>query len=263
MRALHGSRLPSEWVQVETPESETTLVLRSGAHVQGRLLLPPGGAIGEDLDYLDLALQVEPAWPQAEVATLETELRADNSHQIGNAVAFDGTTVRCARVAIDDPAKSFDAGRSLAESLPHEDLVHVVVFSEGLNVNGSDLVQGLASALPPSVTVTGGLSGDGHRFARTYVVWKGKPEQGSIVAAGFYGSALRIGYASLGGWDPFGPERLITKSRDNVLYELEHKSALALYKKYLGEHADGLAVRPGHGAGGHDRHLDREAGDLA
>jgi hypothetical protein len=51
---------------------------------------------------------------------------------------------------------------------------------------------------------------------------------------------LKAGCASLGGWDPFGPERLITRSRGNVLYELDGHSALDLYENYLGEHAEGL-----------------------
>ncbi len=29
---------------------------------------------------------------------------------------------------------------------------------------------------------------------------------------------LRVGYGSLGGWDSFGPERLITRSSGNVLF---------------------------------------------
>jgi hypothetical protein len=62
-------------------------------------------------------------------------------------------------------------------------------------------------------------------------------ERGAVIAVGFYGERLRIGYASLGGWDPFGPERRITRSAGNVLYELDGRSALALYKLYLGDHA--------------------------
>ena len=61
-----------------------------------------------------------------------------------------------------------------------------------------------------------------------------------LQSVGLYGSDLRVGYASFGGWDPFGPERLITRSQGNVLYEFDGKSALALYKKYLGDHANGL-----------------------
>jgi hypothetical protein len=109
-----------------------------------------------------------------------------------------------------------------------------------LRVNGSDLVKGLISHLPPQVSLTGGLSGDGERFKETLVLWDDPPERDAIAALGLYGGHLRVGYGSLGGWDSFGPERLITRSKANVLYELDGKSALALYKKYLGEHAKEL-----------------------
>jgi hypothetical protein len=107
-------------------------------------------------------------------------------------------------------------------------------------VNGSALVEGLSSHLPEEVTVTGGLSGDGGRFKETLVLWDGVAESNTIAVLGLYGERLRVGYGSLGGWDPFGPERLITGSKGNVLYELDGKSALELYKRYLGEHAKGL-----------------------
>jgi hypothetical protein len=115
--------------------------------------------------------------------------------------------------------------------------VHVFVLSDGLQVNGSELVGGLASALPPHVSITGGLSGDGDRFESTLVVLDGVAMRGAVGAIGLYGDAIRVGYASLGGWDPFGPERLITRAEGNVLYELDGQSALALYKRYLGDHA--------------------------
>jgi hypothetical protein len=114
------------------------------------------------------------------------------------------------------------------------------VLSDGLNVNGSDLVRGLTQHLPDNVTVTGGLAGDSDRFLETLVFWDNVPDTGAIAALGLYGSRLRVGFGSLGGWDPFGPERLITRSEGNVLYELDGRSALELYKRYLGEHAKGL-----------------------
>jgi hypothetical protein len=51
---------------------------------------------------------------------------------------------------------------------------------------------------------------------------------------------LKVGFGSLGGWDPFGPERLVTRSKGNVLFELDGRPALSLYKQYLGEHSKGL-----------------------
>jgi hypothetical protein len=61
-----------------------------------------------------------------------------------------------------------------------------------------------------------------------------------VVAIGLYGDKLKVGYGSLGGWDTFGPERVVTKSKGNVVYELDGEPVLALYKKYLGPHAAGL-----------------------
>ncbi len=49
-----------------------------------------------------------------------------------------------------------------------------------------------------------------------------------------------VGHGTLGGWDPFGPERRITRSLGNVLFELDSRPALELYRLYLGEHAAGL-----------------------
>lgn len=164
---------------------------------------------------------------------------ADDSLTV-TAVAFEHSRVVGTRVEVSDPAQSFAAGVQLIGQLPLEDLVHVFVLSDGLGVNGSELVRGITSRLPSHITATGGLSGDGSRFAATYVVGDDAPRSNVVAAVGLYGSRLHVGYGSLGGWDSFGPERLVTKSRGNVLYELDGRPVLDLYRMYLGELADGL-----------------------
>jgi hypothetical protein len=159
---------------------------------------------------------------------------------VATAVEFEHSTARGVSLNIADTHDSVDAGRRLAEALSPEALVHVFVLSDGLQVNGSELVAGLTGRLPKHVTVTGGLSGDGGRFAETLVFWDSAPAAGRVAALGLYGDRLRVGYGSLGGWDPFGPERMITRSCGNVLYALDGQSALDLYKRYLGESAAGL-----------------------
>ena len=156
------------------------------------------------------------------------------------AVSFEHTQLKGTKVKIDKMENSFKAGQQLSRSLEKEDLVHVFVLSDGLKINGSELVKGLIKHLPEHVSITGGLSGDGALFRETYVLWDDEPEKDTVAVLGLYGNRLRVGYASFGGWDPFSPERLITQSRGNVLFELDGKSALMLYKKYLGEHAKGL-----------------------
>ena len=159
---------------------------------------------------------------------------------VATAIAFEHTRLHGSSLKLGDVSNSYQAGEQLANSLPSESLVHVLVISDGQNVNGSELVAGLTQHLPPGVSLTGGLAGDGDRFQETFVLWDGPPESNTIAVIGLYGDRIKVGFGSLGGWDAFGPERLITRSTGNVLYELDDQPALALYKKYLGEHARDL-----------------------
>ena len=131
-------------------------------------------------------------------------------------------------------------GANIAGQLNRDDLKAVLVLSDGLGINGSELAEGMLANLPSHVIVTGGLAGDGADFQQTWTLVEGKPTTGMVTAVGFYGNAVQIGYGSKGGWDLFGPERMVTKSVSNIVYELDNKPALALYKEYLGELAAGL-----------------------
>lgn len=82
--------------------------------------------------------------------------------------------------------------------------------------------------------------GDGPRFEKTYVLANHEWRPGQVVAIGFYGNAFEMGYGSQGGWDVFGPERLVTRSDDNEVFEFDGTPALDLYKMYLGDLAEGL-----------------------
>lgn len=135
---------------------------------------------------------------------------------------------------------SFQAGKYLGAKFPAAGLRLLFVLSDGTRVNGSELVAGLKAGVGNLVPITGGLAGDGKRFSETQVIVNDRYGPGLIGAIGFYGEQLEVGYGSAGGWDPFGPERRITRSRENVLYELDGRSALSLYKEYLGEYAQDL-----------------------
>lgn len=132
-----------------------------------------------------------------------------------------------------------ELGSDLISKLPKEDLKHVFVISEGSFVNGSDLLNGMEGEDTKKFCITGGLCGDGPRFEKT-LAGLNQAEEGEVVAIGFYGSDLEVTFASFGGWIPFGPERLITKSDKNILYEIDGQPALDLYSKYLGDKASEL-----------------------
>jgi hypothetical protein len=160
---------------------------------------------------------------------------------VAAAIGFDSTRLRLFRQDIADAQQSRSCGETIGRALSRKDLAGVFVLSDGLNVNGSELVNGLVAAIGPGIPITGGLAGDGANFAETLVGGDCIPQARIVVGIGFYGSAIRIGHGSAGGWDLFGPRRQVTKSAGNVLFELDGEPALDLYEHYLGpEDSKGL-----------------------
>ncbi|RPI01764.1 MAG: hypothetical protein EHM64_15210, partial [Ignavibacteriae bacterium] len=210
---------------------------------------------GLQLKETSLLEHVKDSYPLAQLFGCSTSgeifgTRVMEESIVSTAVYFEQTQIKTVQVHLNQMEDSYKAGAYLASALPvtlpsnsghgEDTLVHVFVLSDGLKVNGSDLVRGMTSQLPQGTTVTGGLAGNDNDSLETLVIGDAGPQKEIITVMGWYGDKLRVGFSSLGGWDPFGPERLITNSKGNVLFELDGRSALELYKKYLGEHAKGL-----------------------
>ncbi|NEX18318.1 MAG: hypothetical protein C1943_17365 [Halochromatium sp.] len=212
-------------------DSEQTLVLVFG----GSFLVDEPSPIRE----------LRAAFPKAKLIGCSTA-----GEIIGTSVKDGGLVVAVARFAATRLAsaitpvvssnQSREAAQRLAQQLSAPDLQAVLVLSDGLHVNGSQLVNGFNEVLQGAAVVTGGLAGDDDRFQRTWVLNGSEPVERHIVALGLYGHCVRVGHGSRGGWDIFGPERRVTRASGNVLYELDGRPALALYQDYLGELAAGL-----------------------
>lgn len=211
------------------------------ADAQLVLLFGSNDAISDDARLAPLRA----AYPHAHLVGCSTAgeicgTAVEDDTLVATAMRFDQTAIRVAVEPLPGASMSAEVGATLAHALAGDGLRHVLVIAEGVHINGSNLVAGLRGALPEGVTVTGGLAGDGARFVRTTIRSNDTCLDRHVAAIGFYGDRFVVGHGSLGGWDPFGPERVITRSVDNVLYELDGDSALALYKEYLGAHAAAL-----------------------
>jgi hypothetical protein len=185
------------------------------------------------------------AYPAADIIFASTagEIRDDMIYDdsiVATAIAFEKTTVKCVETNIKKHGSSFETGHFLMSQLQGGDLRAVFVISDGTFINGSELAEGLNKDNPKKIPITGGLAGDAARFEKTFTSLNNVPSQGNVIAVGFYGNNILIGHGSLGGWDEFGQERTITRSDKNVLFEIDNKNALDLYKEYLGDYVNEL-----------------------
>ncbi|MDT9000788.1 FIST N-terminal domain-containing protein [Paucibacter sp. APW11] len=160
------------------------------------------------------------------------------------ALHFEHPGFRVVSTALAGMADSAAAGRRLADQLAAPGLHNVLVFGQGVNINGSALIEGFRQGLAPEVALSGGLAGDGGAFTRSYTLSSQAVSSEQIVAIGFTAPELQLRHGCFHGWQPFGPARKVTRCEGNVLHELDGAPALEVYKKYLGEYARDL---PGSG----------------
>lgn len=184
-------------------------------------------------------------FPDARIVLASTAGEVLGSEVLDNTIvatglAFESSSVHCATANVKDYPSGRECGTALMSSLPMKDLRAVFVFSEGSTVNGSDLTEGLNHANLLGVPITGGLAGDGVRFERSLCGLDGSVGAGNVVVAGLYGQDLEVGHGSHGGWVEFGQERFVSYSEANVLYTIDGRSALSLYKEHLGADAADL-----------------------
>jgi hypothetical protein len=193
----------------------------------------------------DFATQLTKAFPAARRVAVSTagEISSrgvsDDSAVI-NAIRFEQTPFKLAATDIAGMEDSAGAGQRLARQLQAPDLKAVILLSQGVAVNGSDVIAGVVSVIGKAIPLTGGLAGDNGAFAQTWTLLDDTVSDKMMLAIGLYGDALNFAHGSFGGWQSFGPARRATRVAGNVLYELDGEPALEIYRRYLGEYAKGL-----------------------
>lgn len=190
------------------------------------------------------ALQV--IFPSATIASVSTAGEIYNRQCHDNsavciALHFEHTHLEI----VGDNISSFkndskELGKSLASRLLAPNLSYVLVLSDGHIVNGSDFINGVIEILGGDIPVSGGMAGDGNQFSQTLSGLNNEIAPGNVMLIGFYGNRLQVGISVQRGFSFFGPERTVTKSEKNVLYEIDGENALELYKRYLGPFANEL-----------------------
>lgn len=199
----------------------------------------------ELLEDKNIFQTIQKRYPQADILGCSTggeicQTYVEDQTIVIVAMSFKSTALQSVKMDIAEPSESFAKGQAIGKKLNRDGLKAIFILSEGMNIHGGELILGIKSSVNENVIISGGLAGDGANFQRTLVGLNEAPKPNVIGALGFYGDKILIKTSSKGGWTAFGPKRTITKSYNSILYELDGKPALSLYKHYLGEEAESL-----------------------
>lgn len=123
------------------------------------------------------------------------------------------------------------AAQLAAKATVDAPLAGVLLFAEGLNINGAALPRPFADL---NVPVCGGLASEtDFAFKQTQIFYEGEELSNHITAVGFYGKDFVMESYAAHGMKPFGVFKKITKSENNLLVEVDGKPAVDWYLSYL------------------------------
>jgi hypothetical protein len=156
----------------------------------------------------------------------------DDSLQV-HVVRLDRGHARAAGVEIRREGTARRAARRVARELLSDDLVGIIVIADTGGpgaVNVTEIGRGFADVVP-HVPVVGGLAAGAIHSERAWAIADGTATTGWITAVGVFGQDIDFAVGSSSGWEPCGPEQLVTKAHGNVVYELDGFSAAAEYAR--------------------------------
>jgi hypothetical protein len=173
-------------------DNDWATLCSSGDVSQAQLTLIFGS--GEALRSAQRMADIRASYPTARLVFCSTAGEINNASQPGlafvddnslvvTALQLEHSTLQCASTMLAQHADAHAAGCHLGRALPPAGLRWVLVFADGMQVNGSKLLAGLQAGLPPGTGVSGGMAGDEYRMQHTFVGLDEVPREGEIVAS--------------------------------------------------------------------------------
>jgi len=145
-------------------------------------------------------------------------------------VQFEHTTVKYGYFT---NGEDYDLGKDIAHSLILDDTKLLILFANGLCINGSDVVDGISS-VNTHIPIAGGVAGDNGAFIQTLVFNNDTIGLKSCVGVSLNSKRLEVFTDYQLNWQPIGQTMFVTKANKNRLYELDGIPVVEVYKKYLG-----------------------------
>jgi len=129
---------------------------------------------------------------------------------------------------------SFDAGVKAAKELVSSKTKALICFNNTLVGDPQPFLEGFES-IAHHVVISGGNAGDNNQFQKTFLIKDDKTYTQGMVVATLNSEELIVHNKAALNWTPIGKELTITKANANVVYEIDNKPILDVYKYYFGD----------------------------
>ncbi len=205
-------------------DSENTLVVVFAAHEYCKAPEP--------------VTEIRNAFPKSKIIGCSTPVVIRDGTLLEGAISvgiirFGKTKIQLSYTPVNSFEESRTAGQYLGKQLTDADLKGILIFSDGVTTEATELVRGLQEMLPPGVTIAGGLA-SGHTLDDTWMLCDGELKRFHSCAIGFIGKTVELTRATGGGWRLIGAECQATRTSDRTLFELNGEPANDVYQRQVG-----------------------------
>ena len=146
-------------------------------------------------------------------------------------IKFQSTDIQLASVELTEDSKL--AGVQLAEKLKHPNLKGVILFSDGLTTEGTELVRGIQTVLPEGIPIAGALASDAV-MEHTWVNVNGELKSDTVCAVGLIGDKVELVCASGGGWELMSNKHVANRTSHQTIFEIDGRPACEVYAEMVG-----------------------------
>ena len=189
----------------------------------------------DELLFQEMAETLSSLLPQATVLGVTTAGEILDGKMLEHSVtlsicAFTSTKL----IPLYSPTCDFHGGQTVIHSLPKEGIKAAIFFSEGLQGAPEEFLKGIDST-QINLIVAGGAAADYGRFSKTLIALNHQVFTHGVVGVAFDNPHLNILNHWKLNWNPIGKPMVVTKVKNNTIYELDSQPILDVVRHYFGE----------------------------
>lgn len=137
-------------------------------------------------------------------------------------------------IPLYSPTCDFKGGQTTINALTQHGIKAAIFFSEGLEGAPEEFLKGIDST-QTKLIVAGGAAADYGRFSKTLIALNHQVFSKGVVGVAFDNANLNVLNHWKLNWNPIGKPMVVTKGKDNIIFELDSQPIFDVVRHYFGD----------------------------